>query len=133
MVMSDVYISMYQWICFEIIFAYWTQLLEYKKHDTDYMLFVILVFRSQFQKMHEWDHSFLFRTLPLYILKRESNLGLSISHRLNYEAASLTTQPPRHGWINIMEYKLSSINQVFLSSSIFSNMTSLLAELSSRC
>ena len=29
------------------------------------------------------------------ILKRYSNLGLIMSHRLNYEAAALTTQPPQ--------------------------------------
>ena len=29
------------------------------------------------------------------ILKRNSNLGLSMSHRLNYEGAALTTQPLR--------------------------------------
>ena len=27
--------------------------------------------------------------------KRDSNLGLIMSHRLNYEAAALTTRPPR--------------------------------------
>ena len=31
----------------------------------------------------------------MFILKWDSNLGLSMSHRLNYEAAALTTQPPR--------------------------------------
>ena len=33
--------------------------------------------------------------LCIYILKRDLSLGLSMSYRLNYEAAALTTQPQR--------------------------------------
>ena len=54
--------------------------------------------------------------LHINILKRDSNLGLSMSHILNYDAAALTTQPPRLEKFNIC---LICPNRPFNSGQIF--------------
>ena len=56
-------------------------------------------------------------------LERDSNLGLSMSHRMNYEAVALTNQPPRLdklvSYINGVSIKFHSVELYFLPSSIF--------------
>ena len=42
--------------------------------------------------------------------KPDSNLGLSLSHKLNYEAAALTTQPP---WLDVLQTGLVSFQKLF--------------------
>ena len=59
-----------------IIFVHWTQPSEYWTHDTDYMLFVILVFRVLYTSWIKlfFSHNF---SIILKCLERDLNLGLS--------------------------------------------------------
>ena len=66
--------------------------------------------------MKIWDSVYI-------CLKRDSNLGLSVSHRLNYEAAALTPQPPNH--MSIKHVQPFDYKNIFQISNVFLTLVNL--------